>query len=112
MSSIPGVEPQTDKEGFLRNIADWSETVARQLAQQSDIELERAHLELLLAARTYYELYGQAPLARSFVRYLQQSTPEFSSMSLMHLFPPSSTAGSSIKQICRMAGLPKPPGCL
>ena len=109
---MTSTEIETDKEGFLRNTTDWSESVAHELARAVGIELDRPRLELLISARSYYEQYGQAPLARSFVRYCQQDDPTFSSMSLMLHFPPSSHAGSSIKQICRIAGLPKPPGCL
>lgn len=102
----------TDKEGFLRDTRDWSESVAHELARAGGIELDPPRLKLLVAARDYYDQYGQAPLARSFVRHCQQQDPAVSSMTLMQYFPPSSQAGSSIKQICRIAGLPKPPGCL
>jgi len=112
MTATTNAGAATDDEGFLRDMADWSETVARQLAQQADIDLNPAQLELLRSARRYYERYAQAPLARAFVKHCQQDEPEFSSLHLMRLFPPSTSGGSSIKQICRLAGLPKPPGCL
>ena len=98
-----------DKEGFLRNRADWSPEVARQLASAEGIELEDAHWEIIQLLRRYYEDYDSSPAMRPLVKYCARELgpDKGKSIYLMSLFP-----GSPAKIGSKIAGLPKPDNCL
>ena len=44
-----------DKEGYLKNLADWDEEVALVLAESCDIRLQDAHWEVIRAVRKFYQ---------------------------------------------------------
>jgi tRNA 2-thiouridine synthesizing protein E len=103
------MELNLTKEGFLSNYADWSESVAIQLAQIESIELTQAHWDILHFMRDYYEKYQYLPNTRVFTKAIAN---EFgyeigNSRYLQTLFPQS-----PLKYTCKIAGLPKPPTCL
>lgn len=101
--------PATDKEGFLTNLADWSEPTAEWLAQQEGIALTDEHWELLWLVRRFYEQYKLSPAMRPLVKYARQELGDDKgkSMYLLKLFP-----DSPAKRIAKIAGLPKPDNCL
>ncbi|TGD73629.1 TusE/DsrC/DsvC family sulfur relay protein [Mangrovimicrobium sediminis] len=98
-----------DREGFLRNLQDWSPEVAQQIAAAEGIELEQAHWEIIELLRDYYARFDSSPAMRPLVKYCaQQLGPDKGkSIYLLRLFP-----GSPAKIGSKIAGLPKPDNCL
>ncbi|NQX89607.1 MAG: TusE/DsrC/DsvC family sulfur relay protein [Halioglobus sp.] len=98
-----------DNEGFLRELSDWSPTVAEQLADAEGIALTEAHWEILYLLRTYYDEYNSTPAMRSLVKYCASKlgADKGKSVYLLSLFP-----GSPVKLGSKIAGLPKPHNCL
>ncbi len=100
--------PETDKEGFLRNTADWDTAIAEHLADLEGIVLTEDHWEVIHLVRDYYQHYRLFPANRVLVTKLREAFGETkgSSIHLMKLF-----TGKPAKHIARIAGLPKPPNC-
>ena len=48
MITVEGKQIETDAFGYLLNIADWNEDVARHIAQLEGVELTEAHWEVIL----------------------------------------------------------------
>lgn len=93
----------------LDNLAAWSETTARQLAIEENIELSDEHLEILHVARQFYADYGFSPSMRPLIKSVtaQLDISKGRSIYLMQLFPPSPA-----RIAAKLAGLPKPKNCL
>jgi len=98
-----------DKEGFLRNLNDWSPQVAADIAGGEEIPLTEAHWEVIYLLRDYYQSFESSPAMRAMVKYcaLQLGKDKGSSLYLLSLFP-----GSPAKIGSEIAGLPKPDNCL
>ena len=99
-----------DQDGHLIDTASWDRSVARQLAERLDITLSEEHWQILLAARAFYADYDHIPRTRPFIKYLQGALPalELTNAKLQLLF----NTGVTVREIARVAGLPKPPHCL
>lgn len=102
-------ELQLDQDGFLMNLADWSEEVAAHLAQQEGIELNEQHWEVLYALRDFYQEFDLSPAMRPLTGYLKQKlgAEKATSIYLLQLFPQSPA-----KLAAKIAGLPRPENCL
>ena len=98
-----------DAEGYLRQLSDWNETVAAEIAAQDGVTLSPAHWEILHAIRRFYNDYELSPTTRVLLKYLGQQLgrDKASSIYVMQLFP-----GTPAKTIARIAGLPKPANCI
>lgn len=98
-----------DKDGYLRDLSRWDETLAAAIAARDGIALTPAHWEILHAIRRFYARYELAPATRPLLKYLAQELgPEkTTSIHVMQLFP-----GTPAKTIAKIAGLPKPPNCI
>lgn len=109
MIAINGREIETDAEGYLANLEDWSEEVAEYLSKQDDLELTERHWQLLNWIRGYYQENGMAPNLRIMTKTIggdlgeEWSDKKF----LFDLFP-----YGPAKQAARYAGMPKPTGCV
>lgn len=103
------VNIQLDKEGYLLNLADWSEETAIHLATEEGIELTQAHWEIIYLLRDFYQEFEVSPAMRPLVKAVAKKLGEEKGKSiyLMTLFP-----GSPAKLIAKLAGLPKPKNCL
>lgn len=106
---IEGHEIELDKEGYLRNLDDWSPAVAEQLASAEGIELSEAHWEVIRLLQDFYREFELSPAMRPLVKYVGQQlgADKGRSIYLMQLFPPSPAKVAS-----KIAGLPKPTNCL
>jgi len=100
---------ETDEEGYLVNLGDWSEDVANHIAQSENIDMTPNHWEVVNFLRKYYEEYQIAPAVRVLTKAIGKSLgPEKgNSQYLYELFP-----YGPAKQACKIAGLPKPTGCV
>ncbi len=98
-----------DEEGYLRNLNDWSETVAVEIAASEGISLSEAHWEIISIIREFYQNYELSPAMRPLVKAvsLKLGKDKGKSIYLMKLFP-----GSPAKLVAKIAGLPKPDNCL
>ena len=98
-----------DKEGFLKNLEDWTPEVAEEIAAGEGIELRPEHWEVLNLLRDYYQRFQDAPAMRALVKFTAQELgpDKGRSIYLLSLFP-----GSPAKIGCKIAGLPKPDNCL
>jgi tRNA 2-thiouridine synthesizing protein E len=98
-----------DKEGFLRNLGDWTPQVASEIAATEKIALTPAHWEVLYLLRAYYLEYDSSPAMRPLVKYcaIKLGPEKGKSVYLMSLFP-----GSPARIGSKIAGLPKPDNCL
>jgi len=109
MIAINGREIETDAEGYLANLEDWSEEVAEYLSKQDDLQLTERHWQLLNWIRAYYQENGMAPNLRIMTKTIggdlgdEWSDKKF----LFDLFP-----YGPAKQAARYAGMPKPTGCV
>lgn len=98
-----------DKEGFLKNLNDWTPEVATQIAQKEGIILTDEHWEIINLLRDFYATYDISPAMRILVKNIKESlgSDKGNSIHLLKLFP-----GSPAKIASKIAGLPKPTNCL
>ncbi len=106
---VNGANFETDEEGYLVNLTDWSEDVGKFLAQSENVELTPNHWEVIGFLREYYNEFQIAPAVRVLTKAIGKKLgPEKgSSQYLYELFP-----YGPAKQACKIAGLPKPTGCV
>ena len=100
---VNGKQYQVDEDGFLEDPSIWSEDVAKDFAKLESIdELTEEHWKVIHYLRNYYEQFGIAPM----VRKLCKETG-FKLNKVYELFPSGPAKGA-----CKLAGLPKPTGCV
>ncbi|WP_444933472.1 TusE/DsrC/DsvC family sulfur relay protein [Microbulbifer sp. JTAC008] len=106
---VNGQEIPLDKEGYLRNLSDWSRDAALQLANAEGIELTEEHWQVIGLLQEFYREFELSPAMRPLVKYIGQhlGAEKGRSIYLMQLFPPSPA-----KMASKIAGLPKPTNCL
>ncbi len=106
---INGQTIETDEEGYLTNLGDWNEDIAKVLAEQDELELTSNHWEVINFLREYYDEYQIAPAVRVLTKAIGKKLgpDKGNSKYLYDLFP-----YGPAKQACRFAGLPKPTGCV
>ncbi len=100
---------ETDKEGYLVDLADWSEAVAEQLAANEGISLTDDHWALIQIIRAFYDQFEVSPAMRVLVKHTREQLGEEkgNSIYLLKLFP-----GSPAKVLAKISGLPRPTNCL
>jgi tRNA 2-thiouridine synthesizing protein E len=100
---VNGRDIETDGEGYLRNLADWSEDFARALARQEGLALTPAHWDVIRFLREYYQQHGVQAQVRVMIRHFTSIWgPDRGSNHALHeLFP----IGGPQKQGNRLAGL-------
>jgi len=92
-----------DEDGFIQQPDLWDQDVAAALAQTEGVEeLTEEHWKLVNYLREYYLEYGVAPM----IRKLCKATG-FKLNKVYELFPSGPAKGA-----CKVAGLPKPTGCV
>lgn len=98
-----------DDQGFLTNVADWSPELAALIALKEEVPLSEDAWEIIHFLRDYYHEYEIAPSSRVLVKAIhrQLGADKGNSLYLYELFPrgPALQAG-------KIAGLPKPSGCI
>ena len=106
---LNGVTYEADEEGYLVDISAWNKELADLIAQDENIEMNDDAWEVVNFLRNYYEEYQIAPAVRVLTKAVKKSLgPEKgNSKYLYELFP-----YGPAKQACKIAGLPKPTGCI
>ena len=106
---VNGKSLETDEEGYLANLSEWSEDAATALAEAEGIDMSTNHWEVVNFLREYYEEYQIAPAVRVLTKAIGKKLgkDKGNSKYLYELFP-----YGPAKQACKIAGLPKPTGCV
>ena len=106
---VNGTTYETDEEGYLVNLAEWNEEIGKVLAQGENVEMTPSHWEVVNFLRDYYNEYQIAPAVRVLTKAIgkQLGADKGNSKYLYELFP-----YGPAKQACKIAGLPKPTGCV
>lgn len=109
MLEIQGRQIETDAEGYLAHLEDWSEDVATTLSERDGLQLTETHWQIIREIRDYFETYATAPNLRILQKVLKENLgDEFGDKRrLFDLFP-----YGPAKQGARYAGMPKPTGCV
>lgn len=99
---------KTDAEGYLLDVSQWSESLAKLIAEQEDIKLTKDHWQVIHYVRQFYQEFNTSPSIRPLVKYLSTVLPseKTGSLYLQVLFPEGPA-----KQATKIAGLPKPARC-
>ena len=59
-----GSNIETDENGYLISLDDWSEGVADKLAEDEEIQMNDEHWEIINFLRDYYQEYQIAPAVK------------------------------------------------
>ena len=104
-----GAIVETDEEGYIQDISLWTRDLAELIARHENIEMTGDHWEVVNLLRDYYEEYQIAPAVRVLTKKIKKSmgADKGNSKYLYELFP-----YGPAKQACKIAGLPKPTGCI
>ena len=99
----PGGAIEVDEDGFMSEPEVWNEAVAHALAATEGVdELTDDHWKVVNFLREYFLQFGVAPM----IRKLCKET-DFKLKVIYELFPSGPAKGG-----CKVAGLPKPTGCV
>ena len=92
-----------DNDGFLNEISNWTREMAQELAERNDLgPLTENHWKIIEYVRDYYIKHGESPP----IVKIGKATG-FTSGQICKMFPCGVARGAY-----RLAGLPRPSGCL
>lgn len=98
-------EHRPDTLGYLAELPEWSEDLARKLAVEEGIEMTDEHWEVIHLLRNHYRTNNNLSSGTQLLRALEE--PFFTrggKKYLFQLFP-----NGPISQGCKIGGLPPPP---
>lgn len=100
---VAETEIETDSEGYLRHLGDWSEAFARAQARSEGLVLTDEHWEVIHFLRAYFQEHGVQAQVRVMIKHFAQAWgPERGNNHHLHdIFP----VGGPQKQGNRLAGL-------
>ena len=106
---VDGKSYETDEEGYLADLSQWDEKIAVALAKSEGLDMSDNHWEVVKFLREYYSEYQIAPAVRVLTKAIGKKLgkDKGNSKYLYELFP-----YGPAKQACKIAGLPKPTGCV
>jgi len=97
------VSIEVDEDGFMLNPDEWNEEVAKALATTEGVDqLTEDHWKVVKYLREYFTQFGVAPMIRKLCKETGYSLKE-----IYELYPSGPAKGA-----CKVAGLPKPTGCV
>jgi tRNA 2-thiouridine synthesizing protein E len=101
--TYPGGSIEVDEDGFMQEPDQWNQDIAKALAVTEGVdELTDDHWIVVNSLRNYFLQFGVAPM----IRKLCKETG-FNLKTIYELFPSGPAKGG-----CKVAGLPKPTGCV
>ena len=108
MLSVAGKSVETNEQGFLSNLAEWSEDFTETVAKNDGVDLYNDHWELILYFREYFEENQTSPTMHKVVRELGKKNVHFHDQKeyekhIYKLFP-----RDPAHEVCKLAGLPMP----
>lgn len=100
---VDGRAYDVDEDGFLQEPERWNDDVAIDFARTEGIDaLTDEHWKVIRYIRDYYLQFGIAPMVRKLCKETGHKLSE-----VYQLFPSGPAKGA-----CKLAGLPKPTGCV
>lgn len=100
---IKGQQIELDEDGFIVEPDLWSKEIAEYFATEEDVEeLSEQHWKIINYLKDYFKQFGIAPMVRKLLKDNNITMQE-----LYALFPTGPAKGA-----CKIAGLPKPTGCV
>jgi tRNA 2-thiouridine synthesizing protein E len=100
---IAGKTIEVDEDGFIQEAEKWDHVVAQALASSEGVDhLGEGHWKLVQYLRDHYQKFGVAPMIRKLCR-----DTGFKLSEIYEMFPTGPAKGA-----CKVAGLPKPTGCV
>lgn len=106
---VKNTEVEVDEQGYLVNVNDWNIDVAEYYAEIEGIRMSDQHWEIVNFLRDYYLRYQIAPMIKILVKEISLKLgPEKGTTKRLYELYPSGPA----KQACKIAGLPRPTGCI
>jgi len=103
MVNLGGKDVSVDEDGFIEDPGIWDEGLAAALAQTEGVEaLTDQHWKVVRYLRDYYLKFNIAPMIRKLCKDTQTDLKK-----IYELFPSGPAKGA-----CKIAGLPKPTGCV
>ena len=94
--------PERDGDGYLKDMTDWSEDIAKAMAAEDDFELTDERWSQIMKAREYYDDNSSVPPIRKFAKYINEDKKDLFKLWLT----------GPMKPITKYGGLPKPTGCV
>jgi TusE/DsrC/DsvC family sulfur relay protein len=106
---VDGKTIETDEEGYLENRSEWDMDIAKAIAVSENLDMTDNHWDVVNFLREYYDEYQIAPAVRVLTKAIGKKLgkDKGNSKYLYELFP-----YGPAKQACKIAGLPKPTGCV
>ena len=100
---LAGKTIELDEDGHMKNLDDWNEEIGKEFAKSEGIdELNDRHWIVINFMRAVFQEKGDAPSIRRLTKESGVETKE-----LYALFPKGPA-----KKAAKIAGLPKPKGCI
>ena len=100
---VDGKQIETDSEGYLRHLGDWSEAFAKAQAHSEGLALTDEHWQVVRFLRRYFHEHGVQAQVRVMIKHFTHEWgPERGTNHHLHdIFP----VGGPQKQGNRLAGL-------
>lgn len=103
MTTLTPLDVELNEEGFFVHPEQWSEEMVPELARREGIdEVTEAHWKVIRFMRAAYDTTGSGPTVRALGK-----TSGVTIRELYQLFPKGPA-----KVAARVAGIPKPRGCI
>ena len=101
--NLGGKQLEIDEDGFIQDPEAWDTAVAADLAKTEGVEnMSEDHWKVVNYLRNYYLQFQMAPMIRKVCK-----ETGFKLNEIYELFPSGPAKGA-----CKVAGLPKPTGCV
>lgn len=107
---LNGKSYETDEDGYLLDLSNWTMEVAGHMAVLEEVDMSEQHWDVVNFLRDYYQEYQIAPAVKILIKEIAKKNDmekKVASVYLYDLFP----NGPAV-QACKIAGLPKPTGCV
>ena len=100
---ISGKQVEVDEDGFITDPELWNDDIVRAFAHLEGVdELTENHWKVINYLRDYWKKFGIAPMIRK-----RCTETGFTLKQIYEMFPSGPAKGA-----CKLAGLPKPTGCV
>ena len=105
---VNGRQVATDQEGYIQDMAEWSEEFIYALAKKESLEVTQEHLDVIYFIRDHYEKHRVQAQVRDMIKHFKKVWgPDRGNNHYLHdLFP----KGGPQKQGNRLAGIRKTKG--
>lgn len=106
---VNGAAIEADEDGYIVNLDEWSKELAEEIAKAEGLAMTDDHWKVIDFLRNYYDEFQIAPAVRVLVKNAKKKLgPDIGNNKTLEAMFPDGAA----KQGCKIAGLPKPTGCV